>query len=844
MPTAKATTACVGDWHDTHRLHVETAGRGRIVELHGHQAHEHSRTGTGPFSIRPRNCHFTPILKACLFAFISVSCCAVLTFPSFASASPILLSGGKPCLASSVESSSFPCSYAFDGNASTRWSSAFVDPQWIQVDLGQTSVISQVNLQWETAYATAYQIQVSADGDTWSTVYSTTTGTGGTNTLSVNGIGRYVRMYATARKYSYYGDSLWEFQVYGTPQNEVGVATGKPCSASSLQSSSFPCGYANDGNTSTRWSSASSDPQWWQVDLGSTMSINRVDTNWEAAYASHYQIQTSTNGTDYTTVADVYPTAAGLTSTTFHTISARYVRIYGLTRATFWGYSIWETQVYALSTVTPAPTVFLNASQQYVSPGNNTALTWSSTNVTSCTASGGWSGNQATSGTQDTGPINTSQTYQLSCTGSAGTATASVTVDVIPNHIDTWAYDACGSTAPSSLVQKWVTYAESTCGPTDTKALNDCQVSGTTYCTAVAYLDANHIYSQGSVPIEAAAAEDWWLHEPGYSDSAHRITFPGVYGTGYLLNQSNPAVDSWIDNYVTSNFDSYGALMMDDSSGGLSNELYPSGYATSAELSTDAALQASHEQMASSIKHVNGTPFIQIDNGNGDNPNLTSALPLLNNPSNVVGVISEGAPWDGGVIPSSFYDYVLDNMAYIDHTTNDFQVLLSYDPSGSQQGRRVQEATLLLGFSPGHTVGWSDLDTNSNDLSVWPEEGIYSTNPIQSMGEPGGSNCFMANGLDCSTGGHNDVEVSPNVYVREFRNCYNQGAAFGNCAVIMNNTSSPVTVQSSWLHGSYAHQITFNGGDVQSNGSLNLTGAAFTPGSTTVPANDAMMLAP
>ncbi|WP_209439596.1 glycoside hydrolase family 64 protein, partial [Kitasatospora phosalacinea] len=43
---------------------------------------------------------------------------------------------------------------------------------------------------------------------------STTTGTGGTQTLDVTGTGRYVRMYGTART-TQYGYSLWEFQVYG-----------------------------------------------------------------------------------------------------------------------------------------------------------------------------------------------------------------------------------------------------------------------------------------------------------------------------------------------------------------------------------------------------------------------------------------------------------------------------------------------------------------------------------------------------------------------------------------------------------------------------------------------------
>jgi fibronectin type 3 domain-containing protein len=127
----------------------------------------------------------------------------------------LLLSQGKPATASSLEAAGYPASNAVDGNLSTRWSSAFSDPQWLEVDLGATHAISKVVLSWEAAYATAFQVQASADGTSWTTIYSTTTGTGGTQTLSVTGSGRYVRMYGTTRA-TMYGYSLWEFQVYGS----------------------------------------------------------------------------------------------------------------------------------------------------------------------------------------------------------------------------------------------------------------------------------------------------------------------------------------------------------------------------------------------------------------------------------------------------------------------------------------------------------------------------------------------------------------------------------------------------------------------------------------------------
>jgi hypothetical protein len=133
---------------------------------------------------------------------------------------------GKTATASSTENASFPASAAVDGNTGTRWSSAFSDPQWLEVDLGSSQSICQVTLNWETAYGKAFQIQVSPDGSAWTTIYSTTAGTGGIQALTVSGTGRYIRMYGTARGTAY-GYSLWEFQVYaGTSASPSPSPTG------------------------------------------------------------------------------------------------------------------------------------------------------------------------------------------------------------------------------------------------------------------------------------------------------------------------------------------------------------------------------------------------------------------------------------------------------------------------------------------------------------------------------------------------------------------------------------------------------------------------------------------
>ncbi|MEV4556208.1 discoidin domain-containing protein [Kitasatospora sp. NPDC049285] len=275
---------------------------------------------------------------------------AALTLPNTAHAADTLLSQGKTVTASSTENAGTPAADAVDGNLGTRWSSAASDQQWLQVDLGAVATISKVQLNWETAYGKAYQIQTSNDGTTWTTIYSTTTGAGGNESLTVSGSGRYVRMNGVTRGTGY-GYSLWEFQVYGTMGGTpttcatTNAAQGKPATASSTENAGTPASSAVDGNNGTRWSSAAADPQWLQVDLGSVQQVCQVDLRWEAAYGKAYQIQTSNDGTTWTTVYSTTTGAGGNESLTVSG-SGRYVRMYGTQRGTGYGYSLWELGVH------------------------------------------------------------------------------------------------------------------------------------------------------------------------------------------------------------------------------------------------------------------------------------------------------------------------------------------------------------------------------------------------------------------------------------------------------------------------------------------------------------------
>jgi len=90
------------------------------------------------------------------------------------------------------------------------------------------------------------------------------------------------------------------------------------------------------------------------------------------------------------------------------------------------------TYALTLAVAPPAPTVSLSVDHQQVASGSSVDLIWSSTNAASCTASGGWSGGEPTSGTATSAALTESTTFTLTCTGPGGSGSQSVTVTVMP----------------------------------------------------------------------------------------------------------------------------------------------------------------------------------------------------------------------------------------------------------------------------------------------------------------------------------------------------------------------------------------------------------------------------
>lgn len=90
------------------------------------------------------------------------------------------------------------------------------------------------------------------------------------------------------------------------------------------------------------------------------------------------------------------------------------------------------TYALTVAAAPPAPVLTLSVDHPQVSSGSTVDLIWSSQNATSCTASGGWSGTQALSGTATSAALTESTTFTLACTGAGGTVSKSVAVTIAP----------------------------------------------------------------------------------------------------------------------------------------------------------------------------------------------------------------------------------------------------------------------------------------------------------------------------------------------------------------------------------------------------------------------------
>ncbi|GAA2140907.1 hypothetical protein GCM10009760_24540 [Kitasatospora kazusensis] len=138
------------------------------------------------------------------------------------------------------------------------------------------------------------------------------------------------------------------------PTSGPDLAPTAVASSSGDETPAFPAKNVNDGDPKTRWSSPATDDAWVQLRLPQAAHLGSVVLHWQDAYAAAYQVQTSADGVNWTTVAAVDDGRGGTETVRFDAPGAQYLRIQGVSRATKYGYSLFGIEAYA---VTPAPPV-------------------------------------------------------------------------------------------------------------------------------------------------------------------------------------------------------------------------------------------------------------------------------------------------------------------------------------------------------------------------------------------------------------------------------------------------------------------------------------------------------
>ena len=270
-----------------------------------------------------------------------------LTYDDAARPLSASIAQGKPVTASSESKSDGNLKEkAVDGDPSTRWGAEYrggadISTPWITIDCEDTYDFVRLQVLWETAVPGAYEVQISDDGETFTTIATVNNVLKTGQNIDLSGRGRYLKIQALSCA-TEYAISAYEIYLWGdkvepepapTPEN---VSLNKTVTASS-ESIYFgnPKEYAVDGDASTRWGSQYRSPTndyvnpWLAVDFGGFYEISSVNIKFEWARPTEFEIQYSLDGENYA-VAKTVSSPAGNTLLTYDfaaPFTARYLKI-------------------------------------------------------------------------------------------------------------------------------------------------------------------------------------------------------------------------------------------------------------------------------------------------------------------------------------------------------------------------------------------------------------------------------------------------------------------------------------------------------------------------------------
>ncbi|MET0133222.1 MAG: discoidin domain-containing protein, partial [Kibdelosporangium sp.] len=280
-----------------------------------------------------------------------------------------------------------------DGDRDSYWQSTGTSfPQWAQIDMGRQASVSGVVLKLPAKWAARSQtlaVQGSFDGTGYSTIVGSASyrfEPGADNTVKIPfsaTVTRFVRVEITANSAGPAGQ-VGELEAVPTVQAGPNLALGKTLSASG-SNQSYAAGNANDADQASYWESPNNAfPQWLQVDLGASISVNQVVVKLPAGWGARTQtlaVRGSTNGSTFSDIVasaayQFSPAVQNTVTIDFTTATTRYVRL-NITANTGWpAGQVSEFEVYGPSTGdTQAPTAPGNLA--FTQPGSGQIrLTW------------------------------------------------------------------------------------------------------------------------------------------------------------------------------------------------------------------------------------------------------------------------------------------------------------------------------------------------------------------------------------------------------------------------------------------------------------------------------------
>ncbi|MBF4561207.1 discoidin domain-containing protein [Agreia pratensis] len=165
---------------------------------------------------------------------------------------------------------------------------------------------------------------------------------------------RYVRVQGQQGN-AKYGYSLYSLHAYGVGEDaKTDLAAGRLASASS-EDPTKPAATVTDADPNTRWAVSTAErlraDSWIRVDLGADTTVGSVRLAWEASAGERYLVQTSSDGTTWTTQAartvsdenvarldtvDLKPPGAEAPTP----VETRFIRMQGVQGEPAYGYSL------------------------------------------------------------------------------------------------------------------------------------------------------------------------------------------------------------------------------------------------------------------------------------------------------------------------------------------------------------------------------------------------------------------------------------------------------------------------------------------------------------------------